>query len=156
MKALLIVVMSVAAFGAIAQEPQVSPKCKTYLEGQARLGADLLRVLAAPSAPDFSDSEWGSCRKAVLNRIDLKANWKSNIERTKQMLRERRQRGESERAQCRAQGGRWSLAMGRCKMPNAAEARAQREYERRRREWERERARKAEELRQRQRRTSEP
>lgn len=156
MKPLLLLVAIGISMAATAQESQVTDKCKTYLEEQARQGADLLRILAQPSAPDFSDSGWEECRLAMLNRIDVKQNWNRNIQRMKQMLEQQRREGKSRKAQCQAQGGSWRRTMNRCKMPNAASLRAQQEYERQRRDWEQERSRKAEEIRLRQQHASEP
>ena len=91
MKLLIVATALGVVFNASAQEIQISSKCETYLKEQVRLGAELLRVLALPSAPDFSDSEWKGYRTAVMLKMDA-AYRKHKEERARKLKAQKEQR----------------------------------------------------------------
>ena len=114
MKSLTVILTTLVACAATAQEsqqnPKIPPKCEAYLNEQLRQGGELLRVLGAPAAPDFTKEEWAECQQSVLSRIGT-YDWaehtrrkvKLAIEQLERYKEESRREQAEKKAACEAQ-----------------------------------------------------
>lgn len=117
--AIVFAALLAVSVGGYSQTPTLTSECEDYLREQYNSGADLLQLLSLKTVVGmpFSVEEWDECRFAAVASADraYQRSQTQRIQEMKQMLRERRTAHETAKAQCRASGGYWSLAMGRCK-----------------------------------------
>ena len=117
-RAIVLAALLSISVGGYAQTTALTAECEDYLREQYNSGANLLQLLSLEAVVDmpFSVEDWDECRFAALAHAGqaYQRSQKKRIQEMRQMLRERRTAHETAKAQCRARGGYWSLAMGRC------------------------------------------